>query len=75
MQVEIADEQLLCTAPVMLQEFDLASFALEDGAEGVERIAFDCGFGNAERMRRSFLRRLGVSPHDYRRRFQRQGPE
>ena len=54
---------------------DSARRRLEDGAEGVERIAFDCGFGNAERMRRSFLRRLGVSPHDYRRRFQRQGPE
>ena len=47
MQVEIADEQLLCTAPVMLQEFDLASFALEDGAEGVAmegRFDFDLKF-------------------------------
>lgn len=48
---------------------DSARRRLEDGAEGVERIAYDCGFGNAERMRRSFLRRLGVSPNDYRRRF------
>lgn len=48
---------------------DAARRRLEDGAEGVERIAYDCGFGNAERMRRSFLRRLGVSPNDYRRRF------
>lgn len=48
---------------------DAARRRLEDGAEGVERIAFDCGFGNAERMRRSFLRRLGVNPNDYRRRF------
>ena len=46
---------------------------LEDAGDGVERIAFDCGFGNAERMRRTFLRQLGVSPHDYRRRF-RAGP-
>lgn len=48
---------------------DAARRRLEEGAEGVERIAFDCGFGNAERMRRSFLRRLGISPNDYRRRF------
>ena len=48
---------------------DAARRRLEEGAEGIERIAHDCGFGSAERMRRSFLRRLGVNPNDYRRRF------
>jgi len=43
---------------------------LEQGSDGVERVAAACGFGNAEHMRRSFLRQLGVSPNDYRRRFQ-----
>jgi transcriptional regulator GlxA family with amidase domain len=30
---------------------------------------FDRGFGNAERMRRTFQRLFEVSPHDYRARF------
>lgn len=35
----------------------------------IEAIAEQCGFGNAERMRRSFQRMLRVSPQDYRTRF------
>jgi transcriptional regulator GlxA family with amidase domain len=35
----------------------------------VESIAVECGFGNAERMRRTFQRLFDVSPHDYRARF------
>jgi len=35
----------------------------------VKRIALRCGFGSEETMRRSFLRLLGVTPHDYRARF------
>ncbi len=35
----------------------------------IEAIAEQCGFGNTERMRRSFQRMLRVSPHDYRARF------
>ena len=42
---------------------------LEQGGDGVDRIAEACGFGNAEHMRRTFLRHLGVSPSDYRQRF------
>jgi transcriptional regulator GlxA family with amidase domain len=40
----------------------------ETGAP-VKRISQRCGFGSEETMRRSFLRTLGVSPHDYRERF------
>jgi transcriptional regulator GlxA family with amidase domain len=36
---------------------------------GVETIAQECGFGNAERMRRTFQRLFNISPHDYRARF------
>lgn len=43
---------------------------LEESAAAVDRIARDCGFGTAETMRRAFLRRLGVGPSEYRRRFQ-----
>jgi transcriptional regulator GlxA family with amidase domain len=42
----------------------------EHGAQGVEAVAAACGFGSAETMRRAFLRRVRVSPADYRSRFQ-----
>lgn len=42
---------------------------LEDGVDGVDRIAATRGFGDPERMRRAFHRVLGVSPADYRARF------
>ena len=35
----------------------------------IKRIAWDCGFGSEETMRRSFLRILAVPPHAYRERF------
>jgi transcriptional regulator GlxA family with amidase domain len=44
---------------------------LETGDEGVEQVALRCGFGTVETMRRVFRRRLGVSPGDYRDRFDR----
>ena len=43
---------------------------LEQTAQPAEVIAGECGFGTAERMRRSFHRVLNISPHDYRARFQ-----
>jgi len=42
---------------------------LEDTAEGVEQISRTCGYGSPEAMRRAFIRSLGVSPAEYRRRF------
>ncbi|MDM2034862.1 GlxA family transcriptional regulator, partial [Mycobacteroides abscessus] len=30
-----------------------------------------CGFGSAESLRRNFVRRMGVSPDQYRKTFQR----
>lgn len=52
---------------------EAARRALEDSDASIETIARDCGFGNEERMRRSFLRRLGVAPTQYRQRFSRPG--
>jgi transcriptional regulator GlxA family with amidase domain len=43
---------------------------LEQTALPAETIAADCGFGTAERMRRSFRRVLSVGPQEYRSRFQ-----
>lgn len=39
---------------------------LESGDAEIKRIADICGFGDEERMRRAFLRRLGVPPAEYR---------
>lgn len=42
---------------------------LEDTNAGISRVARDCGYGTPETMRRAFIRALGVSPAEYRRRF------
>ncbi len=41
---------------------DAARAALESGSGSLQRVALACGFGSAERMRRSFVRILGASP-------------
>ena len=45
---------------------EAARTALESGVPSVLRIAEDCGFGNTERMRRSFQRLLGRAPGVFR---------
>ncbi|MDX3516942.1 GlxA family transcriptional regulator [Streptomyces scabiei] len=42
---------------------------LEDTADGVEEISRTCGYGTSEAMRRAFVKALGTSPAEYRRRF------
>ncbi|GHE97416.1 transcriptional regulator [Streptomyces spiralis] len=42
---------------------------LEDTADGIEEISRASGYGTPEAMRRAFLRTLGASPAEYRRRF------
>ncbi|MGK5729206.1 GlxA family transcriptional regulator [Streptomyces sp. URMC 124] len=42
---------------------------LEDAAYGVEEVSRACGYGTPEAMRRAFVRALGTSPAEYRRRF------
>jgi transcriptional regulator GlxA family with amidase domain len=41
---------------------DTARAALERGGPSIQQVAAACGFGNPERMRRSFLRVLGAPP-------------
>jgi transcriptional regulator GlxA family with amidase domain len=48
---------------------EAARRCLEDGAEGIEEAARACGYGTSETMRRAFIKALGVSPAEYRRRF------
>lgn len=49
---------------------DAARHALESGTAPLKTVAFECGFGTADRMRIVFRQRLGVSPGDYRLSFQ-----
>ncbi len=49
---------------------DAARRGLEDSGDGIEQVARNCGYGTPEAMRRAFIRTLGVSPADYRQRFQ-----
>jgi transcriptional regulator GlxA family with amidase domain len=44
---------------------------LGQSGRAAERIAQESGFGSYERMRRTFMRRLGISPNTYRQRFAR----
>jgi len=49
---------------------DHARNLLESSSKPLKVIAFDCGFGGAEKMRVVFQRRLGISPAAYRSSFQ-----
>ena len=42
---------------------------LEDTADGIEEISRTSGYGTPEAMRRAFVKALGASPAEYRRRF------
>ncbi len=48
---------------------EVARHQLETTNDTLDRIAVRCGFGTAETLRRSFQRRMAVSPDAYRRRF------
>lgn len=50
---------------------DAARRLLEETANPLKRVAAWSGFGDQNGLRRAFLRRLGVSPADYRSRFQK----
>ena len=48
---------------------EAAKRMLEQSRSNIVRIAEFCGFGDDERLRRAFIRNLGVPPAEYRRRF------
>ena len=53
---------------------DAARMMLEGTDRPLKSIAFDCGFGSADRMRIVFSTRLGVTPAQYRASFRRSEP-
>jgi transcriptional regulator GlxA family with amidase domain len=56
-------------AYVELIRIDIARHLLEDSAAPIKAIAYAAGFGSTATLRRAFLRRIGVTPLDYRFRF------
>src|SRR5258706_4241756 len=54
---------------VEMLRVEAARRLLEDVDIPVKTIAARCGFGDYERLRRSFLRTIGVAPTEYRERF------
>ena len=48
---------------------DAARHYLSNNDSPIERVALISGFGDAERMRRAFIRNLGINPQDFRARF------
>lgn len=60
-------------AYVELTRIDIARRLLEDSTAPIKTIAYTAGFGSTTTLRRAFLRRLGVTPLQYRLRFQTTG--
>jgi len=57
-------------AYVELTRLDIARRLLEDSAAPIKVVAFTAGFGSTTTLRRAFLRRMDVTPQQYRVRFQ-----
>ncbi len=53
---------------------DVARMMLEGSDRPLKAVAYDCGFGSADRMRIVFNARLGVTPAQYRASFRRTDP-
>lgn len=50
---------------------DAARTLLESSEVALKTVAWDCGFGTADRMRIVFVKRIGATPAQYRERFRR----
>lgn len=57
-------------AYVELNRIDIARRLLEDSEMPIKQIAYLAGFGSTVTLRRAFQRSIGVSPLEYRQRFQ-----
>jgi len=58
---------------VELVRIDIARRLLEESSAPIKTIAHAAGFGSITTMRRAFLRRIHVTPLEYRLRFQTTG--
>ncbi|MNC29984.1 transcriptional activator FtrA [compost metagenome] len=58
---------------VELARVNAARARLEAGREAPKQVAALCGFANADTLRRAFVKHVGVTPAEYRKRFGRSG--
>jgi len=61
-------------AYVELTRIDIARRLLEESSAPIKAIAYAAGFGSTTTLRRAFLRRMSVTPAQYRLRFHSSGP-
>ncbi|MDD5579439.1 MAG: helix-turn-helix domain-containing protein [Methylobacter sp.] len=59
---------------VEMARIDAARHYLESTPLSVEAVAGKSGFADPERMRRAFIRQLGINPQSYRDRFSLSDP-
>lgn len=67
----LAETSMTPAKYVEMSRIDVARNYLETSQLSIEAIAEKSGFFDTERMRRSFIRQLGVNPKNYRNRFTR----
>lgn len=69
--LRVFTREVSCTPAVYVERVrvEAARRTLEETELTLDAVATRHGFGSAETMRRAFVRRLGVPPSDYRRRF------
>jgi transcriptional regulator GlxA family with amidase domain len=60
--------------PAPKESIGAARMLLERSDWPLKSVAYDCGFGTADRMRVVFSERLGVTPAHYRANFRRSEP-
>jgi transcriptional regulator GlxA family with amidase domain len=65
-----AEQGMSPAAYVELTRIDIARRLLEESAAPIKAIAHTAGFGSTTTLRRAFMRRIGVTPQEYRNRFQ-----
>ena len=65
-----ADLKMSPAAFVELTRLDIARSLLEESASPIKAIAYAAGFGSTATLRRALVSRMGVTPVEYRRRFQ-----
>lgn len=66
-----ADVGMTPAAWVELARVNAARERLEGGREPPKQVAALCGFANVDTLRRAFVRHVGVTPADYRKRYAR----
>jgi transcriptional regulator GlxA family with amidase domain len=54
---------------VLLARVSATRRLLELGREAPKQVAVRCGFANADMLRRAFVRHIGVTPAEYRKRY------